>query len=74
MHLLVIDCLQTFTGAVSTVWNTCVFVMRIWVGGHDKRFTQYTVRIPAETPNACVVDYLHIPAKTPTQVATQQKD
>ena len=40
-----------------------------WVVGRVKHFTRYIVRIPAETPNAYVVDHLHIPAKTPTQVA-----
>ena len=54
------------------VCNTCathmyqVFVMRAWVVGRDKHFTQCIVRNPAETHNGYVVNYLHVPAKTPT--------
>ena len=48
--------------------------MRAWVVGRDKHFMQYMVRIPAETPNGYVVNYLHIPAKTLTLVALQQED
>ena len=36
-------------------------VVRAWVVCHDTHFTQYILRIPAETPNAYVVNYLHIP-------------
>ena len=46
--------------------------MRAQVAGRNKHFTQYIARIPAETPNANVVNYLHVPAKTPAQVATQE--
>ena len=40
-------------GAVSTVFNTHVFVIRAWVVGHHKYFTQYIVCILAETPIQC---------------------
>ena len=46
--------------------------MRAWFVGRDKHFTQYIVRIPADTPNAYVVNYLRMPDKTLTQVATQE--
>ena len=49
---------------MSTVCNACVLVMHAWVVGPNKRFTQYIVRIPAETPDAYVVNFLHVPAKT----------
>ena len=46
--------------------------MHAWVVGRGKYFTQDIVRIPAETRNAYFVKYLHILAKTLTQVATQE--
>ena len=50
--------------------------MRAWVVARDKRFAQYIVRIPAETPNQCIPKYvvncLQIPAKTPAQVMAQE--
>ena len=48
-----------------------VVVKRAWAVGRDKHFTQYIERIPAETHNGYVMNYLRIPAKMPTQVATQ---
>ena len=61
-------------GAVSTVCNTHLFVMRAWDVDRGKHFTHYIARIPTETPttNVYVVNYLHIPAKTPTQVTAQE--
>ena len=55
-----------------TVHNTYVslFVMCAWVLGRAKHFSQHMVRIPAEIPDEHVVNSSHIPAKTPTQVAT----
>ena len=40
-----------------------MFVVRAWVVGRDEHFTQYIVRIPAETTNAYAINYLHVPAK-----------
>ena len=42
-----------------------VFVVRAWVVGRGKHFTQYIKRIPGEAPTiyAYVVNYVHIPAK-----------
>ena len=34
-----------------------VFVMREWVVGRDKHFTQHIVRIPAVTPHGYVMNY-----------------
>ena len=59
-------CRTSIEGAVSTVCNTYVFVMRAWVVGCDKHFPQHIVRISAEAPNGYVVMYLYIPAKIPT--------
>ena len=49
-----------------------VFVVRAWFVGRNELFTQYIVRTPVEALNGHVVNYFHIPAKTPTQVATEQ--
>ena len=54
--------------SVDSLQHICM-LYAAWVVGRVKHFTRYIVRIPAETPNAYVVDHLHIPAKTPTQVA-----